>query len=363
MTVTGVELKAIREARGAGQQEFADWLNGHLARKYDRARISKWESGAERIPQKVADFLSDSPKEPVAAPSPTRSPSPALPPSPTRASAPPLARTRRNALVVAIANHKGGVGKTTTAVNLAALLTADGLSVVLIDADPQANATMHLGIDPREVERTQRTLYYVLRRDVPLASVLMPVDDSPLRLVPSSIRLSEAEDEMIGDPYGATVLRERLREIRTSVDVVIIDCPPHAGILTANALASADQVLIPCQTEGFAQLGVPFLLNTIERAQRHVNPDLRILGILPTMYKHQQLQDRQTLAELRDAYGTRTRLFDPVPRSTLYAQGSTSGRATLTVEPNAPGAESYRAVADALRALAHEPEGAADGRA
>lgn len=338
MDMQGAELRAVRESRGVGQQEFAEWLNRQLERKYDRSRISKWESGAERIPQKVADFLR-------------------IPPSPAR-----LQSARKHTVVVAIANHKGGVGKTTTAVNLGALLTADGLRVMLVDADPQANATMHLGIDPQVMERQQRTLYYVLRRDAGLATVLTPVDDTALRLVPSSIRLSEAEDEMIGDPYGATVLREKLRDVRDGFDVILIDCPPHAGILTANALATADQVLIPCQTEGFAQLGVPFLLNTIERAQRHVNAGLHILGILPTMYKHQQLQDRQTLAELREAYGARTRLFDPIPRSTLYAQGSTSGRATLMVEPNAPGADSYRAVAAAIRALVVQPEETADGR-
>ncbi len=339
--MNGEELRAIRERRGEDQLSFATWLNGALGRRYDRSRISRWESGAERIPQQVAGFLSAHGAPPAA----TSSPSPARP---AAASRPPAARRRR--AVLAVANQKGGVGKTTTAVNLSYALSTLGLSVLLIDSDPQGNATVHLGLDPGEIETSRKGLYSVLRGGAALDDILQPVCNGALMLAPSSIGLAAAETELVAEPDNSLVLKEKLGEVRGRYDVVVIDCPPNLGLLTINALAASDLVLIPVQTEVFAGLGVPLLLETIAKIRRRSNPSLNIFGILPTMFSSRLTQDQASLREIQAHYEGRTRVLSAVPRATLFAQASGAGRPAIEADPNSGSVQAYAELARELDA-------------
>ncbi|MBP2231595.1 AAA family ATPase [Azospirillum agricola] len=324
--MTGDELRALRERRGEDQLGFAGWLNGALNRRYDRSRISRWESGAERIPQQVAGFLKEQ-----SAPADK----PALP-----ADLKPVRRA-----VIAVANQKGGVGKTTTAVNLSYALATLGLSVLLIDSDPQANATVHLGIDPGEVETARKGLYSVLRGGAAFDGILQPVCNGAFTLAPSSIGLAAAETELVAEPDNSLVLKEKLADLRSRYDVVVIDCPPNLGLLTINALAASDLVLIPVQTEVFAGLGVPLLMETIAKIRRRSNPSLNIFGILPTMYSSRLTQDQASLKEIQSHYDGRTRVLGAVPRATLFAQASGAGRPAIEADPNSASVQAYAELA------------------
>ncbi|WP_245986910.1 ParA family protein [Azospirillum thermophilum] len=286
--------------------------------------MSRWESGAERIPPRVELFLKTE-----------------------QANAKPD-RSNRRAQVVAVANQKGGVGKTTTAVNVAYALAKRGERVLLIDADPQASATIFLGQDPRQLEGRKATLYYALLKDVPLSSIVLPGE---FGLVPSSIMLAAADTELMAEPFASSVLREKIADLRSDYDHIIIDCPPNLSLLTVNALSAADQVIIPVKTEFLDIMGIPLLLDTVEKIRRRGNPDLTVLGILPTMFNARYTQDNETLRELRESLGGKTRIFAPINRSTGYGQSAAAGRPTLEVLPDTPGVQGY---VDLARELAEE---------
>ncbi len=331
--MTGEELRSYREQRGMNQQALVGWLNERLNRRYDRAKISRWETGAERIPQIVAAALKDG-TEPVGI---------------------PAAAVRAAPVVFCAANQKGGVAKTTTCVNVAWLLAESGCRVVLIDCDPQANATVHLGVDPHEKELTKATLTHALKSTRPMREFVTAVCGGAFDLLPSSISLAATDRELLRQPNGTLILRAKIAQLAGQYDFVVLDCPPHLGELTVSVLNAADQLLIPTQTEMLSMMGIPQLFETIAGVRELVNPRLQVLGILPTMYSPRRLQDETVMGELRELAATeRIRLFSPVKRAADYSKSVMAGQPGLAYNANSAGAESFREIADALLALAKE---------
>lgn len=318
----GENLKAFRERLGLSQPDFAGWLNDRLSRRYDKQKISGWERNAERIPQIVCDLV----RREVAGPAVEHGP----------------------AFVVAVANQKGGVGKTTTTVNVASRLAQDGFKVLLVDADPQANATMHFGFSPVDLQRQGKTIDTVLRENGAIADIILTVHASGLDLVPSSIRLSKTEAELMARPANNFILRKLLAPAREIYDFILVDTPPHLGQMTLNGLTACDAVLIPCQTELMAVVGVEYLLETIAEIRDLCHPTLAVQGILPTMYQQRLSQDRESLQDLQQRYAGKMRVYEPVPRATSYAQAFAAGRALIEVVPDAPGAAVIRTIVDEL---------------
>ena len=255
--------------------------------------------------------------------------------------------------IIAIANQKGGVGKTTSTVNIARALIDEGASVLMIDCDPQSSLSIVYGVDPlklRELEHAGKTLYYGLVKDTPLAELI--IEGSPA-LIPTSIRLANAETELTS-PFGAaTVLRDRLVPLRDRYDVILLDCPPQLSTLTINALVAADGVVIPCKTDYLSIMGISLLLQTIEDTKRRANPRLRTIGILPTIFNARALHDSEALQELKNSVAAaRIEVFDPVNRSTNFDKANLESSTTLQLFPHTPGVEQYRLVAN--RILHHD---------
>jgi chromosome partitioning protein len=247
--------------------------------------------------------------------------------------------------VIAVANQKGGVAKTTTVQSLGVAMAKTGRRVLLIDLDPQACLTYSMGVDPDSLELS---LHDVLVRRAKIADVRRPVSSvAGVSLVPATIDLAGAEVHLLSRTGREHVLARALEPALGDHDLVLIDCPPSLGVLTINGLTAAEAVLIPLQCEALSHRGVGQLLETIEDVKTFANADLRVLGVLPTMYDGRTRHSRQILDEVHDRYGLR--VFDPpVPKSVRFAEAPLGGQSIFEHAPGSPGADAYAALANAV---------------
>ncbi len=243
--------------------------------------------------------------------------------------------------IIAIANQKGGVGKTTTSINLSAALSEKGKSVLLLDLDPQGNSTSGLGVDKNEAN----TIYDLLVNDTPVENCIRKNVWRTMDMIPSTVNLAGAEIEMLDIPRHEFILKQQLMTIEPQYDFIIIDCPPSLNLLTVNALTTANSVLVPIQCEFYAMEGLTQLMYTIQLVQKKLNPSLQMEGVVFTMYDVRTNLSQQVVDSVKQYL--RDKVYDTIiPRNVRLAEAPSHGMPIMEYESRSSGAEAYRKLAD-----------------
>jgi chromosome partitioning protein len=246
------------------------------------------------------------------------------------------------ARIIALCNQKGGVGKTTTTINLGAALAEYGRRVLLVDFDPQGALSVGLGVNPMELDQT---IYNALmERDVTADDILLKTNVNGMDLLPSNIDLSAAEVQLVGEVAREQTLKRVLAPVIADYDVVLIDCQPSLGLLTINALTAAHGVIIPLECEFFSLRGVALLIQTIDKVKERLNPQLELEGILATMYDGRTLHGREVLARVVEAFGDRV-FHTVINRTVRFPETTVAGEPITSFAPSSAGANAYRDLA------------------
>ena len=254
----------------------------------------------------------------------------------SNAGAPPA-----SALVLAVVNQKGGVGKSTTSVNLSAALGAAGHKTLLMDLDPQGNATSGFGLNKNQRELC---IYNALLGDTDIAAIIEPVEIEGVFVVPATIQLAGAEIELVSAFSRETKLKTILDTLRSDFEFIVIDCPPSLGLLTINALTAADGLLIPIQCEYYALEGLSKLLDSVRLVKTHLNPNLEVFGVVMTMYDSRTRLAQQVVDEVRDFFGDKV-FRTLVPRTVRLSEAPSFGKPVTLYDPLGKGAQAYQNLA------------------
>ncbi len=246
------------------------------------------------------------------------------------------------AKIISVTNQKGGVGKTTTCVNLAAYVADTGKKVLLIDMDPQGNACSSLGA---EIEKGKNSAYEVLLGEVTIKEATYSSVLNTLKVVPSTVDLAGAEVDLVYVENRETVLKEALKDVRNEYDYIFIDCPPSLGLLTVNALTASDSIIIPIQCEYFALVGLGQLMNTVRLIKKHLNPNIEIEGVLLTMKDNRSNLVSQVSAEIKKYFDTK--VYEVyIPRNIRLAESPSHGKPILLYDSKSKGAIAYKALCE-----------------
>jgi chromosome partitioning protein len=255
---------------------------------------------------------------------------------------PPTLERHGPARIIALCNQKGGVGKTTSTINLGAALAEVGRRVLLVDFDPQGALSVGLGVQPHQLDRTAYNV--LMERSVSVEDVLLKTSVAGMDLLPSNIDLSAAEVQLVGEVAREQTLARALGPVTDEYDFVLIDCQPSLGLLTVNALTAAHGVIIPLECEFFSLRGVALLIDTVEKVRERLNPDLKLDGILATMYDGRTLHGREVFARVVEAFGDT--VFDTViARTVRFPETTVAGEPITSWAPTSNGAAAYRALA------------------